>query len=1026
MPAIAPAFAVVSAFVATPVGGLLAGVALNVLGGLVSQALASQPKQNDPGVELVMRVGGDHALSFIVGTSATAGHRTYAGAWGESEGTPNAYFVDVLELGNVAFDSLAGTVVNGERSEVFWNQPHAEFGYPVAFGRRDGKDHLFVKFKDGRQTEADPYLRSRFGAHPQYPYEADMVGRGTPYAIVTVLYHRELWQGSAPTMLFEVRGIRCYDVRKDSTAGGVGAHRRANPATWEWSDNPWVIAYNTAFMGVYHETEWLWGLQNLPAIRLPLSAWVAAMNEADRAITLPGGAGATERQFRIGGEVFCDTQPADYLEQIGASCSGRTIEVGGYYKPQCGAPGSSVFTIDARHLVISEGRNLTPFPGLEATHNTIQVEYTEPAEAYGAKSAPERTKAEFVVADGNRKLVAGVRLPMVQRNTQAQRLGATMLADARQFRQFAGAFHPLLWVVEPGDVISVNLPEEGFVDKKFVVLQMAGRRTFVQSMTFKETDPADFDVPRSIILPYTVGPVQTSYPPAQAVSAWSASGYEHIDSQSRARRPGIKCFYGGGLPGIQYIKIMVRRPGETEPFASALVDYDASRVDASTILIGDYLLANEPYEVASILVPYEPRAMTMSDWVSVRTPNILLSGLDINLDAIAEQVTDKVVYLDEWARFNTRETVEEKRKAILLNVAGAVGDFTNRQMIQREASSEAAGNRSSFREDILTATGPNSALALLITELRAEVLDPVTGLPATTSLVNLLSAEVHNSETGLEAIGNSILQLGSTVGKFSADGLLRVQTVANTTGAVATAALGVAASDGANMGNAALYLRAMSDGSSEAFVVANRFAVKSSPTGTSYGVFAVDNGVVWIDEGRVRNLTSVNINVVEVLASNVFTTNFRASWAQLENAVVNNFRANAANIGDLTIGRDKLADGAFADYIGPGATSGSGNSVTYFSSDFVAGAKPVFMCVSAQVNRAGSPDGSVSVFLDGVSAGTSIPIGGSASTQYLSIALMRLLNNGQTYRLRLVVSNSGTQGSISVTEVAFGGMIPRK
>lgn len=35
-----------------------------------------------------------------------------------------------------------------------------------------------------------------------------------------------------------VRGRKVYDVRKDSTAGGSGAHRLADPSTWEWSDCP--------------------------------------------------------------------------------------------------------------------------------------------------------------------------------------------------------------------------------------------------------------------------------------------------------------------------------------------------------------------------------------------------------------------------------------------------------------------------------------------------------------------------------------------------------------------------------------------------------------------------------------------------------------------------------------------------------------------------------------------------------------------------------------------------------------------
>lgn len=49
-----------------------------------------------------------------------------------------------------------------------------------------------------------------------------------------------------PTRSFEgqlnysarLHGRRVYDPRKDSTAGGSGAHRLNDPDTWEWSDNP--------------------------------------------------------------------------------------------------------------------------------------------------------------------------------------------------------------------------------------------------------------------------------------------------------------------------------------------------------------------------------------------------------------------------------------------------------------------------------------------------------------------------------------------------------------------------------------------------------------------------------------------------------------------------------------------------------------------------------------------------------------------------------------------------------------------
>ncbi len=378
-------------FLAAPIAGLfgggfiaqlLVGTALYVGGTLLSQALAPKPpQQKDPGVSLSMRIGGDSPLSFIVGTAATGGHRIYAGAWGQDGETPNAYFADVLELANAPLDGLSAVYVNGERATLLTGEAHAQFGIPVQQGRKGGKDHLWVKFYDGRQTTPDAYLRAKFGGLTERPYEADMVGEGTAYAVVTTRYNRDLWKSGAPKMLFEVRGIRCYDIRKDSTAGGSGSHRRNDPSTWEWSENPYVIGYNTAFMGVYVGTEWLWGLQNLPALRLPTSAWIAAMNEADRTL----GAWDNQKQFTIGGEISVDMEPAAVLEEIARASMGRFIESAGSYKPRCGAPATSVWSFGEGELLVTDPRTITPFPGLEATHNTIEPTYSEPGEAWARK-----------------------------------------------------------------------------------------------------------------------------------------------------------------------------------------------------------------------------------------------------------------------------------------------------------------------------------------------------------------------------------------------------------------------------------------------------------------------------------------------------------------------------------------------------------------------------------------------------------------------------------------------------------------
>jgi hypothetical protein len=63
------------------------------------------------------------------------------------------------------------------------------------------------------------------------------------------------WPGGRPHFGFVIKGKLCYDPRKDDTvAGGSGAHRWDDPATWEWSENPVVCRYNWV-RGIYAEDD---------------------------------------------------------------------------------------------------------------------------------------------------------------------------------------------------------------------------------------------------------------------------------------------------------------------------------------------------------------------------------------------------------------------------------------------------------------------------------------------------------------------------------------------------------------------------------------------------------------------------------------------------------------------------------------------------------------------------------------------------------------------------------------------------
>lgn len=829
-------------------------IALSYAATLVAQIFKQDQKQPKQGVRGTIQTGGDNPLAFIMGRYGTAGQLEYAGTWGNDGDTPNAFFTKVISVSDLPVRGLNGLYVNGERVTLLpipENQSpwlpilfpgYVGPGNPVQQYRIDGKDHLWVRFYDGNQTAADPFLISRFGSAADRPWLADMIGRGVAYVVITALVNRELFSG-LPDYLMEIDGISLADRR-----GGTAQH-----------DNP-IVGIDNVLGGFYYDGQWVYGPQSIGTNRRPLATWRPEMDKCD--VIYEG-----QKTFRFGYEVVVDEEPHVVIGEMLKAAQGRIAEIGGIYKPLVGGPNAPVVSFTDEDIVISEGQTFDPFPGLEATYNGITATYPEPSEAWENKEAPPRYRSDLEVLDDNRRLPFSTNYHAVPYAVQVQRLMRAAIEETRRFRRHVQTMPPEWWEFEPLDAAVWTSERNGYANKVFLITAQDDLPNGNQVPALQEQDPTDYSWSSDYVLPWDTVPLVIARPEPQEVKGFYVEPAVANDDQGRPRRPAIDAFWD-----VQSVTVDVRAVRLTVFLADALIpEWEGEAPDPirASARLTQAILHDTLYDVQIEYVPFSGRATVASSRMRVRTPNLKFGPLDVQFDELAAEITEKVIELDEWARFNTRETIEEKRKAILLNAAGAVGDFTDRQILRREASSQSQANKAEWKEDILVATGPNSALALRIEELRTEVFDPVTGLPATNSIVNLLSAEVSLQGGRVTAVNNSILQLDSKVGQVSASGLWRVETVATSAGATATAALLLVASEGAISGNAAIYANARSDGSSDVFVVANRFAVKSGPSGTSYGIFAVDNGVVWVDEGRIRNLTSVQINVANLLAQNV-------------------------------------------------------------------------------------------------------------------------------------------------------------
>ncbi len=640
----APVVALVSA-IATAIGSLGAfgqaifGLVLKVGASLLAKAMQREPEP--VGVRGQIQVGGDNPVSFIVGTYATTGQLEYVGTWGKSGKTPNAYLTQVISLSDLPVTGLVDLFVNGEKVTIDYDDTsYGDWGFPVK-EYADGSDNaLWVKFYDGTQTTADPLLMAEFGDHEERPWTAEMIGRGVAYAVVTGQFRRDRLTGP-PRCTFVLEGIKLYDPRKDTTAGGSGPHRWGDPETYEWSDNPKVIQYNV-MRGIHYGGEWVYGGQGMRAFQLPASSWFAAMNECDRLV--PKKAGGTEKNFRCGFEVKGDLEPIELCQKLDRACNGKTAENGGIYKTVCGNPGMPVYYFTDENLIVSEPQSFNPFPGLEKTYNGAHASYPEPEEAWAAKDAPPRYRSDLEEEDDGRRLIANLTYEAVPYKRQVQRLMRAALEANRRFRSHQGVFTPAAKLLEPLDVISWSSARNGYENKRFQLGAIDDLNNVNQSAAFSELEPSDYDWSTDYELPDSVGPIGRVKPQPQVLTGFGVFPDTVKDANGNDRRPAILLVWPWDADdvAIRAIAFRVRRQDNQEMvFAGRFDDPE----DGQVLLAPFSLVGNEDYEVrAKFITNSNTELFAWSSWLPVTTPDVKFIAEDILDGAVtAQKIADAAI-----------------------------------------------------------------------------------------------------------------------------------------------------------------------------------------------------------------------------------------------------------------------------------------------------------------------------------------------------------------------------------------------
>ncbi|MBW6506170.1 MAG: hypothetical protein K0B00_05385 [Rhodobacteraceae bacterium] len=612
---------------------LLVSVALSAL----AQALA--PKPRSPGIKTsTTATGGTNPQSFILGQYATAGFALApAMSHGTSGKTPNAYLTYVIDLGDVPGQALTGLIIDDAFVEIGpdvvseggttlfsglpgwpvwpdWPDPlglfprigEITYGRPV-LGKYQG--YAWVTFYDGTQTAADPMLLAKYGDAADRPWQADMVGTGLCYAVLTFRYNRELFN-ALPRVRFVLAGIPLYDPRADDTVGGSGAQRWSDPASWAPSANPVVQIYNI-LRGIALPDGSIWGGEST-GDDLPLDVWFAAMNDCDLPVALAEG--GSEPQYRAGFEVTVDEEPASVIEELLKGCSGQMAEVGGIWKIRVGGPGLPVYVFSDDDVIVTAAQGFEPFPGLDRTWNGIQASYPEPSSLWESKDAPPRFNADYEALDQGRRLVADLSLPAVPYSGQVQRLMRAYIEEERRFRRHGLTLPPDAAILEPLDAVVWTSAANGYEAKVFEVAECVDDLgTALQQVSLRERDPADYDWTPADELPWEPVATGLTPPPAPILPGVTLSTEVRIRNQQPLGVLIIDVAWEGGF--IDSAEVQYRPTGDAiwrDVGASGAGRFEVAGIDAA-----DYDVRVRAVSVLG----------TNSDWLELLAYPVALPGL---------------------------------------------------------------------------------------------------------------------------------------------------------------------------------------------------------------------------------------------------------------------------------------------------------------------------------------------------------------------------------------------------------------
>lgn len=385
-------------------GALFAGSVLAT--SLISSALAfgaqlagsylNRPKkQKYTAVQGEVQFGANVPAGAMFGTGKVVGHRIFYAKWGSG----NKINADVFVLANGWNDGLEPYVYfYGEKYDLV---TRTIIGNEVAhYGISGFGSAVSIRFYDGRPGQGVDAKLVSDTASLGKNWKSTSVVAGHAYVVVERVYSADLFPKGRPDFEWVLRGLRCYDPRKDSTvAGGSGAQRLATPSTWVFSKNPALqrLNYQLGIKGLISGRTIIGEGKSIGQI--DLGSYFVAMNVCD---TVREGKKTYESALYVDSSM----DHTEILKEFDDAMAGYGLNRRGLSGIIPGAPQIPVLTITADDIPVDRAQQVQRRKSAFDRYNYMSGQFTSIESNWAEESlTPVYVNAD-VAADGRPRQTA--------------------------------------------------------------------------------------------------------------------------------------------------------------------------------------------------------------------------------------------------------------------------------------------------------------------------------------------------------------------------------------------------------------------------------------------------------------------------------------------------------------------------------------------------------------------------------------------------------------------------------------------